>query len=154
MRKISTLIALGAFASVAALLPGCIAPLRVCTSCTYKPVSFTGVPSGNIETATLGVSVKHVGACPQKSFPTDCTETLSYSVKCAVGSGSAVTLPMLIDAAATNPNRSAKLTVKTVGGTSVTLTGVVGSGSGSPNLPTTPCAPPTVDPYVTLPNVN
>jgi hypothetical protein len=136
-------------------LTGCPAPPRGCGGCTYKMASFTAVPTAAVESATLKASVKHVGACPQGTFPNDCTETISYEARCALGTTGTVTLPMLVDAAPTNPNRSAKLSVKLAGNpTPVVITGTVLPGAGSTTLPASPCPPPAIDPYVTLPNVN
>jgi hypothetical protein len=153
MRKISRLLALASLTALAVSAPGCVSPIRVCTGCTFKMVTFTEMPTGSVDTATLTAKVKHVGACPQSRFPDNCNESLSYNVKCAVGSGAVVTLPMLIDAADDNPNRSAKVVVKLVGGSPVTKTGVVATGAGTTTLPATPCPPPTVDPYSTLPQI-
>jgi hypothetical protein len=134
-------------------LGGCPPPVRICLGCTYKTATFSAVPTSNIESASLKVSVKHVGTCPQGTFPDNCTEVLTYNVQCSLGS-TPLTLPMLIDAAPDNPNRSATLTVKVRGNANpVTINGVVASGSGVGTLPSTPCPPPVIDPYVTLPNV-
>ncbi|HWB77283.1 MAG TPA: hypothetical protein VG755_20090 [Nannocystaceae bacterium] len=112
------------------------------------------MPISGVASAQLKASIKHVGACPQPSFPSDCTETLTYETRCALGTTGTVTLPVLIDAAASNPNRSAKLSVTITGNpTPVVITGTM-LPTGSGTLPATPCAPPTINPYVTLPNVN
>ncbi len=139
---------------IVATLCGCPPPQRICLGCTYKMATFSAVPTSNIESASIKTSVKHVGACPQSRFPDGCTEVLSYNVQCALGGGT-ITMPMLIDAAPTNPNRAAQLSVKLVGNPNpVVINGVVAGGSGSSTLPATPCPPPTVDPYVTLPDVH
>jgi len=133
---------------------GCPAPPRGCAGCTYKTATFTTVPTGTVESASVKAMVKHVGSCPQGSFPADCTEILSYDVKCKLGTKSTITLPMLIDAASDNTNRSARLSVKLVGSpTPTVINGTVETGPGSSSLPATPCAPPTIDPYTTLPDV-
>lgn len=153
MRTITSLFPFTAVASLLVLLTACPVPMRVCTGCTYKLVTFAAVPTGTIESASVKAQVKHVGTCPQSRFPDGCTESLSYNVKCAVTPGS-VTLPLLIDAADSNTNRSAKLSVKRAGNpTPTVITGTMASGAGTSTLPGTPCPPPTVDPYVMLPDV-
>jgi hypothetical protein len=128
-------------------------PARVCTGCTFKMATFSAVPTSGIVSASIKVLVTHSGACPQRLYPDNCTETLTYDVKCALGSSSMVTLPILIDAADSNNNRSATMTVKLSSGSTQTITGSLNTGSGTTTLPATPCPPPTVDPYVTLPDV-
>lgn len=132
---------------------GCISPIRTCTGCKYRMSTVSGAPTSNIDTATLEVSVKHSGACPQRGFPSDCTEVLTYDVKCALGSSGSASLPFLVDAASSNGTRKAKLNVKLIGSSTTTvINGTVGTTDIS-TLPATPCTPPTIDPYVTLPNI-
>ena len=131
----------------------CISPIRVCTGCKFRMSTVSGAPTSGIDTATLEVSVKHSGSCPQRGFPNDCTEVLTYDVKCALGTTGGATLPFLVDAASSNGTRKAKLTVKLVGNpTPITINGTVGT-TDITTLPATSCPPPTIDPYVTLPNV-
>jgi hypothetical protein len=156
MRILSNLLAGSALGLIVVTLGGCPPPIRVCLGCTYKTATFSAVPTSNIESASLKAQVKHVGTCPQGSFPNDCTEWLSYNAFCtgAVGSAAILTLPMLVDAAPTNPNRTATLTVKLRGNPNpVVLNGTIQTGNGSSVLLASPCPPPTIDPYVTLPNV-
>lgn len=139
---------------------GCGGAIRTCTGCTYRPtVSFSGLPTGTITTATMEVKVKHSGACPQSGFPSNCTEVLTYDVKCKLGTSSSVEIPFFIDASSTIRTQTAKITVKQ-GVVTTTHTGTVDfnssvTGGGAPpsSMPT-PCPPPTLDPYsTTVPKV-
>lgn len=131
----------------------CVSPIRSCAGCKFRMATVSGAPTSGIDTATLEVSVKHSGSCPQRGFPADCTEVLTYDVKCALGTTGGATVPFLIDAASSNRTRKAKLTVTLVGNpTPVTPAVTVGTTDITP-LPATACPPPTIDPYVTLPNI-
>jgi hypothetical protein len=133
--------------------------LRSCPTCKYKStVTFSGLPTGTITSATMEITVKHPEACPQPSFPNKCTEKLTYDVKCKLGTSSTLTTPFFIDALSTVRTHTAKITVvkegvTTVHSGTVDLTSNVTGGSAPPSSIPTPCPPPTLDPYTGLPTV-
>jgi hypothetical protein len=139
---------------------GCGGGSRVCSGCTYKSkVSFSGLPTGTITTATMEVTVKHSGTCPQSGFPNNCTEVLTYDVKCKLGTARSVDIPFFIDAAPTIMTHTAKITVKkgivttTHAGTVDFNSNVTGGGAPPSSMPT-PCPTPYLDPYsTTIPTV-
>lgn len=150
----------GALALVAAMLSSCTVPLRICTGCTYKSkVNFDGLPTGTITSAKMEVKVTHSGACPQSGFPANCTEVLTYDVKCKLGTSQSLSIPFFIDAAPTIMTHVAKIIV-TVGTSPTTINGVVDltsnvtGGQAPPTSLPTPCPPPHLDPYsTTVPKV-
>lgn len=132
---------------------------RACTGCKYKStVTFSGLPTGTITSATMEITVKHPEACPQSSFPNKCTEKLTYDVKCKLGTASTLTTPFFIDALSTVTTHTAKITVVKEGVTTVhtgtvDLNSNVNGGAAPPSSIPTPCPPPALDPYTGLPTV-
>jgi hypothetical protein len=133
---------------------------RACTGCKYKStVTFSGLPTGTITSATMEITVKHPEACPQPSFPNKCTEKLTYDVKCKLGTSSTLTTPFFIDALSTVTTHTAKITVVKAGVTTVhtgtvDLSSNVAGGAAPPTtIIPTPCPPPALDPYTGLPTV-
>ena len=133
-------------------------PLRICTGCSYKSsVNFAGLPTGTLTSASMEITVLHAGTCPQ-SGPTNCKEKLVYNVQCQLGTSSTATFPFFIDAATTITSHTAKITVVKSGVTTthtgaVQLSSNVTGGGAPPSSIPTPCAPPTINPYVSLPTL-
>lgn len=160
--RATKVLAAGAATIFSLALAACGGSVRVCTGCKYKSqVSFTSLPTGsNITAAQMEVKVTHSGACPQSDKPANCTEVMTYNVKCMLGTATAITVPFFIDAAPTNRSHQARIFV-TKGGTTTTHTGTVNltsnvdGGSGPPPtaLMPVPCPPPGLNPYDPFPNV-
>ena len=79
-------------------------------------------------------------------------------MKCQLGTSSTATFPFFIDAASANTTHTAKITVVKSGVTTthtgaVDLSSNVTGGGAPPSSIPTPCAPPTIDPYVDLPTL-
>lgn len=136
------------------MLTACPPPPRICTNCTYKRATFTAVPPAPVTSATMTATVTHVGACPQSAGPPNCTETLTWDVKCKLPTGSApqtVVLDMMINALPNNVSQQATLVVQPTSGPPVTIVGTVSpTNGGSKTRPADPCPPP---PVPTVPNL-
>jgi hypothetical protein len=156
MRSVGRLLAL----VVAGLgMNNCGGAARLCAGCKYKStVTFSGLPTGTLTSATMVTTVKHSGACPQTAGTTNCTETYTYDIKCKLGTSSSLTTPFFIDAASTVTTHTAKITVVKSGVTTVhvgtvDLNSNVNGGAAPPSTMPTPCPPPTLDPYSNLPTL-
>lgn len=147
-------------AALALTFSGCGGAVRVCDGCTYKSiVNFTDLPLGTVTSAKMEVKVTHSGVCPQAGHPNNCTEVLTYNVKCKIGTTQNLSIPFFIDAAPTIASHVAKIII-TVGGTTTThvgnvdLTSNVTGGGAPPSSMPTPCPPPHLNPYsTTVPKV-
>lgn len=132
----------GSLLTFAVLGSGCPAE-RICTVCDYKTVTVPPVPSGQIDRAEMTAQVTHQGACPTPGGPDNCTEQLTYNVKCMIKKGEFVApVPMLIDGASTSL-RKAWVTITQPNQPAQRLDGTL-SATGTQDRPATPCPPPEI----------